>query len=146
IVIWRLDPFRVRRRTAATVGSACLVAIIYLAGTTPEEPWEAFRGVNHVSYFARSGVASISELMTQGVLESDPAAAGPMAAGELSPSPGETCRPNTRPPHIILVLDESSFDITVAPGIKVPEGYERHFRSFDGKTRSFLAEASGGPT
>ena len=44
------------------------------------------------------------------------------------------------------MLDESSFDITAAPGIKVPPGYERHFRSFDGKARSFLVEASGGPT
>jgi hypothetical protein len=45
-----------------------------------------------------------------------------------------------------MLLDESSFDITAAPGVKVPPGYQRHFRSFDGKARSFLAEATGGPT
>jgi phosphoglycerol transferase MdoB-like AlkP superfamily enzyme len=45
-----------------------------------------------------------------------------------------------------MVLDESSFDITTAPGIKVPADYRRHFRSFDGKTRSFIAEVMGGQT
>jgi phosphoglycerol transferase MdoB-like AlkP superfamily enzyme len=47
-------------------------------------------------------------------------------------------------PHIIMVLDESSFDITMAPGIRVPADYARHFRSFDGKSRSFLTETTGG--
>ena len=45
-----------------------------------------------------------------------------------------------------MVLDELSFDITAAPGIKVPPDYRRHFRSFDGKQRSFIAEGAGGPT
>ena len=33
-----------------------------------------------------------------------------------------SCRPANKPPHIILILDELSFDITAAPGIKVPRG------------------------
>jgi len=45
-----------------------------------------------------------------------------------------------------MVLDESSFDITAAPGINVPPDYRRHFRSFDGRQRAFVAEGSGGPT
>ena len=49
-------------------------------------------------------------------------------------------------PHIVLVLDEASFDITAAPGIKVPPGYAQPFQSFDGKARKFVVEGSGGPT
>jgi hypothetical protein len=45
-----------------------------------------------------------------------------------------------------MLLDESSFDITAAPGIRVPPGYRGHFHSFDGRTRSLLVEATGGPT
>ena len=45
-----------------------------------------------------------------------------------------------------MVHDESSFDIRVAPGIKVPHGYGAHFRSFDGKERNFLVEGAGGPS
>jgi hypothetical protein len=45
-----------------------------------------------------------------------------------------------------MMLDESSFDVTSAPGIKVPAGYTDYFKSADGKHRSFVAEATGGPT
>ena len=40
----------------------------------------------------------------------------------------------------------SSFDISAVPGVKVPAGYQSHFRSFDGKERTFLVEGAGGPT
>src|SRR4030095_11288995 len=43
------------------------------------------------------------------------------------------------------MLDESSFDVTAAPGIKVPAGYTDYFKSADGKQRTFLAEATGRP-
>ena len=60
--------------------------------------------------------------------------------------PEATCAPAAKPPHIILVHDESSFDIRSVPGVKVPEGYGAHFRSFDGKARRFIAEGAGGPS
>ena len=75
------------------------------------------------------------------LLESDP-----IVTGSLGPAATRSCRAPARRPHIVMVLDESSFDITAAPGIKVPPGYRDHFRSFDGKTRSLLVEATGGPT
>ena len=56
------------------------------------------------------------------------------------------CRPDRKLPNIILILDESSFDASVAPGIKLPADYAAHFRSFDGKARSMLVESTGGPT
>ena len=31
-----------------------------------------------------------------------------------------------------MLLDESSFDVTAAPGIKVPAGYADYFKSIDG--------------
>ena len=89
----------------------------------------------------RSGVDAISDLMTRGLLESDPAVADRLKSVETS-----TCRPATKPPHIILVHDEFSFDIRMAPGIKLPSGYGSHFLSFDGKERRFLVESAGGPS
>ena len=96
----------------------------------------AYYGGNHVSNFARSGVDAVSELMTHGLMESDA-----VAADRLKSVEGSTCRPATKPPHIILVHDESSFDIRMAPGIKLPSGYGSHFLSFDGKERSFSSKA-----
>jgi hypothetical protein len=45
-----------------------------------------------------------------------------------------------------MVLDESSFDVSTLPGMKVPANYAEHFRSFDGLTRNFAVEGTGGPT
>jgi hypothetical protein len=45
-----------------------------------------------------------------------------------------------------MVFDESSFDIGVIPGLKLPAGYHEHFVSFDGKSRGFLVEGIGGPS
>jgi len=68
------------------------------------------------------------------------------ASDRLQPIGEEVCAPAKKPPHIILIHDESSFDIRVAPGIKVPDGYGAHFKSFDGKERNFLVEGNGGPS
>jgi hypothetical protein len=141
VLMWQLDPFRVRRASAFAALLACLGGLAALATTFPLEPFEAFYGGNHVSSFARSGVDAVSELMTHGLMESDA-----VALDRFSPVKDMTCAPAHKPPHIILIHDESSFDIRMAPGIKVPPGYGAHFKSFDGKERNFLVEGAGGPS
>jgi hypothetical protein len=140
ICAWRLDAFRMRRSIASFSAIGCLGALVALETHFPLAPFEAFYGGNLVSSFARSGVDAIAELMTHGLMQSDA-----VAAERLQPFP-DTCRPTERPPHIILIHDESSFDIRMAPGIKVPRGYGAHFKSFDGKRRNFLVEGNGGPS
>ena len=141
VLAWRFDPFRVRRLTAAAALLSCLAGLTVLEMNIPMQPSEGFYAGNEVSRFARSGVDAISELMTHGLMESDA-----FAADRLQPVGDHACRPAERPPHIILIHDESSFDIRMAPGIKVPEGYGAHFHSFDGKERNFLVEGAGGPS
>ena len=141
ILAWRSDPFRVRRLTALALALACAGWLTILEMQFHMEPFEAYYGGNHVSAFARSGVDAVSDLMTHGLMESDP-----VVADRLKSVEGSTCRPATKPPHIILVHDESSFDIRMAPGIKLPGGYGTHFLSFDGKERRFLVESAGGPS
>lgn len=141
ILLWRGDPFRVPRLIAGVVGAACLAGLCGLSNAVPEQEWEPFQGVNHVSNFMRSGVVSVSDLMTHRWLD-----VGAKASGKLPVAGGESCETTRKRPHIVMVLDEASFDITAAPGIKVPENYSKHFLSFDGKARKFVAEGSGGPT
>jgi len=141
MLAWRSDPFRVRRLTATTLALACVAGLTALEIQVPLLPFQAFYGGNQVSSFARSGVDAISELMMHGLMESDP-----VSADRLQPAEDLTCRPAKKPPHIILIHDESSFDIRMAPGIKVPNGYGSHFLSFDGKERNFLVEGAGGPS
>jgi hypothetical protein len=141
-LIWRLDPFRIRRLTALAGAVASLAAIAALSVAVPEQPWEPFQGVNHISNLARSGVASASQLASGGWLE-----AAAKSPGETPmPAASAGCAASARRPHIIMLLDESSFDIRSAPGIKVPAGYSDLFKSIDGQQRRFVAEATGGPT
>ena len=152
-LIWRFDPFRVRRRLAlmGVAASAALIAVMSVA--SPEQAWEPFQGVNHISNLARSGVVAVSRLASTGWIEADPAASGPLSlardarADVLPALPlDEACDATARRPHIIMLLDESSFDVTSAPGIKVPAGYTDYFKSSDGKQRTMIAESTGGPT
>jgi hypothetical protein len=143
VMVWRTDPFRVRRQVSGLGAAACLAAMCGVSLAVPEQPWEPFEGTNHVSNFIRSGVTGIVELASHGWLEADAPGAG---SSSSSPLVVDACQRPAKRPHIITVLDESSFDITAAPGVKVPADYRRDFRSFDGKERSLIVEATGGPT
>lgn len=151
-LIWRFDPFRVRRRLAlaGVAASAALIALMSVA--SPEQAWEPFQGVNHISNLARSGVVAVSRLASTGWIEADPPASGPLSlardarAASLPALPDDACDATAKRPHIIMLLDESSFDVTSAPGIKVPAGYTDYFKSSDGKQRTMIAESTGGPT
>ena len=152
-VIWRADPFRAGRLLPLAVLAATTVSISAMSVAAPEQPWEPFQGVNHISNLARSGVVAVSRLASTGWIEADPPGSGALplasgahAAGRPALPPGEKCDTAARRPHIIMLLDESSFDITAAPGVKVPPGYSDHFRSIDGRQRTMIAEATGGPT
>jgi Sulfatase len=141
VLLWRFDTFRIRFRTSLIGFGACLVGITAVSFAQPQEDWETFLGGSYVSKFARSGVTAVSELMMHGYMESDA-----VVTDRLKMLPEATCAPTQKPPHIIMVHDESSFDIRVAPGIKVPPGYGSHFLSFDGKARHFIVEGAGGPS
>jgi hypothetical protein len=140
IYAWRCDALRMHRGVASLSAIGCLGGLIALETHFPLEPFEAFYGGNLVSSFARSGVDAVAELMTHGLMQSDAVAA------ERLQLLADRCQPAAPPPHIILIHDESSFDIRMAPGIKVPRGYGAHFKSFDGKERNFLVEGNGGPS
>ncbi len=141
VLLWRFDTYRTRFRTSLVGLSACLAGITAVSLAQPQEDWETFLGGSYVSKFARSGVTALSELMMHGYMESDA-----VVTDRLKLLPDATCVPAQKPPHIIMVHDESSFDIRVAPGIKVPPGYGSHFLSFDGKARHFVVEGAGGPS
>ncbi|MGZ3349997.1 MAG: sulfatase-like hydrolase/transferase [Xanthobacteraceae bacterium] len=140
IAAWRLDRYRVSMRTSFAGASLCMAALAGLSLSFPTDLHEDFTGQNYVSKFARTGVEAVHEFSDHGFLESDAS-----VNGSLNATPA-FCRPSRKLPHIILLHDESSFDITAAPGMKVPPGYNRHFRSFDGKARRLVVEGVGGPS
>jgi hypothetical protein len=141
LLLWRIDPARIRRRTSAIGFATGLAGLTAVSLAFPQQEWEAWFGDSYVSKFSRSGVAGVAALITQGYLESDAT-----ITERLRMLPEATCSPAQKPPHILLVHDESSFDIRLAPAVRVPPGYGKHFRSFDGKQRRFIVEGAGGPS
>jgi hypothetical protein len=140
-LIWWIDPFRVRVSRAAIGLAVSVAGIAGLAVVEPMDPHNDFSGGAHLSKFTRSAASAIAEYFERGLFDADA-----RLAERLRPAGVEACHPAGKRPHIVMVLDESSFDISAVPGVKVPPGYHRHFASFDGKSRSLVVEGMGGPT
>jgi hypothetical protein len=138
-LLWWFDPLRARFRSAALGCIACLAGLAALSLAVPSDREDELEPNQYISKFARSAAVGAVDLLTRGLLDSDAATAVHLA-------PAAKCEPARKLPHIVLILDESSFDISVVPGVKVPAGYQEQFRSFDGKTRAFVIEGAGGPT
>src|SRR6266576_628668 len=131
--LWWLDPFRIRRLPAAAGLLACLAALVGQALAWPDEAWRGYYDDGYLSKFSRSGVTAVADFMNYGFMESDAASNERLKVPLL-----DSCAPAGRRPNIIMVHDESSFDIRQANGVKVPPGYGGHFKSFDGVERKFL--------
>jgi hypothetical protein len=139
--LWWLDPFRIRRLPAAACALACVAALVGYSFAFPDEAWRGYYDDGYLSKFSRSGVNAVSDFINYGFMESDA-----VVAERLKVPLEDSCHPAGRRPNIIMIHDESSFDIRQAAAIKVPAGYGSHFKSFDGKERKFLAESNGGPS
>ncbi len=139
--LWWLDPFRMRRLPALACKLACLAALVLYSLNFPDEAWRSYYNDGYLSKFSRSGVTAVADFLQYGLLQADAA-----APAHLNMPLVEACHPAGRRPNIILIHDESSFDIRAAQGIAVPPGYGSHFKSYDGKERTFLAESNGGPS
>ncbi|HKU08118.1 MAG TPA: LTA synthase family protein, partial [Bradyrhizobium sp.] len=137
--LWWLDPFRIRRLPAAAGVLACTAALTGYAVIWPDESWRGYYDEGYFSKFALSGVTAVSDFTSYGFMQSDAA-----LVERLKIPLVDSCHVAGRRPHIILIHDESSWDIRQASGVKVPAGYGSHFKSFDGKERRFIAESSGG--
>ena len=140
-VAWRTDHCRVSRRTSLAGLSISTLVLVAVSLSFPTDLNEDFVGQSYVSKFARTGVEALHELALRGYLEAaDDVRGAPAATGSF------VCRSQFKRPHIILLHDESSFDITAVAGINVPSGYQRHFLSLDGKERRLVVEGIGGPS
>src|SRR6202158_3256869 len=115
--LWWLDPFRIRRLPALACKLACLAALVGYSFAWPDEAWRGYYDDGYLSKFSRSGVTAMSDFIHYGFMESDAVATERLKVPLL-----DSCHPAGRRPNIIMVHDESSFDIRQAAGIKVPPG------------------------
>src|ERR1700735_2066820 len=119
--LWWLDPFRIRRLPAAACALACLAALAGFSFAWPDEAWRGYYDDGYLSKFSRSGVNAVSDFVRYGFMESDA-----VAGDHLQLPPVDSCHPAGRRPNIIMIHDESSFDVRQADGVKVSPGYGSH--------------------
>jgi hypothetical protein len=141
LLLWQLESLRVRRSLAIAGWAGCLLTLCALSFALPTDREDEFIPHQFVSKFVRSGVVAAFDLMTRGVLEADAS-----LPERLDLATGAACDTGRKLPHIVMVFDESSFDATMLPGVRVPPDYQEHFRSSDGKSRAFVVEGAGGPS
>jgi hypothetical protein len=141
VLLWRSEPFRLRRSIALLGLLLCLAALAALSLTVPTDREDEFYPHQYVSKFARSAAVAAVDLANGGVFEADPATGDRLNLGTVG-----VCPPGRKLPHIVMVFDESSFDATMLPNVKVAANYAERFRSSDGKTRAFVVEGAGGPS
>jgi hypothetical protein len=139
VLLWRADPLRVRRRDGTAGIGMGVLTLVGFSVFIPFDPHEGFYPDKHVSHFARSSIDAIYYFTSRSLLDSEA-----VTVDHLRGVADARCEPATKPPHIVLVHDESAFDIRNAPNVVVPPGYGRHFRSFDGTQRNFVVETAGG--
>ena len=142
VLLWRLEPFRVRRGLAVIGAALSFAALAALSFALPTDREDEFWDHNYVSKFARSGAVAAVDLMTRGVLEADAAVPDGLRLANAAPCEA----PPGKLPHIVMVLDESSFDVTALPGIEVPPDYRRALPLVRRQAAFLLVEGAGGPS
>ena len=100
MLLWRIDPFRVRIRTTTLGSTLCMGGLVALSAAYPADLYGEFFSRDYVSKFARSGVEAIYEFATYGLLELDATVSDRLKA------PAAGCSPGGKLPHIILLHDE----------------------------------------
>ncbi len=136
---WRLDSTRIRRLPAA-IALVIGIAVATTTGLTKYDRrhtqfyWHAL----YVSSFYSSWAETLETLWRGQLIESAEAATAPPFIISRN------CTPETKPPHIILVHQESIVQPHIFPVLKFDASIDPFFRSSDGKLHKLRVETYGG--
>ena len=142
-VAWRRDPpvyLGILPRLGTLAGAASLMAVGAIPLATRNADFFNDRYFAFSAFF--SSFADLPQLARyQGLIEAAPdPILTPVPAGPIS------CRPGTRPPDIVLFLNESAMPPGVYSHLKYPDELTPFFASMDGKIHPLRVETVGGGT
>ncbi len=141
IITWiafRIDGTRIRR-THAT-GAAVLFVLLAILGSVAkgERRHTEFYFENvYVSFFLASWSETIEALWRGALIEAAPSA----SVATLNAS--AVCEPRSKPPHIILVHQESVVPPSTFPSLSYDRSLDPFFHSYDGPLRTLRVETFG---
>lgn len=139
LVAYRLDGTRIPRRISGVavivlVASTALAAHIKGERSHTQQYWDDLT----LSTFY-SSMADTAEALWRGQLIE----AGP-PSGEAQLVIPASCTPIEKPPHIVLIHQESVVPPGVVPGVTYDKSLDSFFQSFDGLTHHLRVETYGG--
>ena len=135
----RIDGTRIRRTHAA--GAAVLFVLLVVLGSVAkgERRHTEFYFENvYVSFFLASWSETIEALWRGALIEAAPST--PAAALNVSAA----CDPRPKPPHIILIHQESVVPPSHFPSLSYDRNLDVFFHSYDGPLRKLRVETFGG--
>jgi hypothetical protein len=138
---WHLDPTRIPRLASGAALIAVVAAAASLQARASAEGG-AFRlftqGDSFVSAFYMSWAETWSTLKRGQLMEA--------AAGTALPdfSKEARCTPSGKPPHIVLIHQESLVPPSLFPGLQYDHALDRFFNSDDGRLHRLRVETYGG--
>jgi phosphoglycerol transferase MdoB-like AlkP superfamily enzyme len=138
--VWRLDGTRVPRRWSAVALAASVLVAWYGVVNKGERRHMQFYASNlFVSSFYASWAETLEALWRGALMEAAPRA-------EAAPrfTIPTYCQAASKPPHIILIHQESVVQPSLFPGLSYDSAVDPFFRSADGVLRQLRVETYGG--
>ncbi len=140
VVAYRLDGARVRPRTA-------LAALVLFAGAAgvaavakgDRRHTEMYFEDIYISTFFASWSETLETLARGQLLE-----AAPRAGSEGALDVAASCEPSAKPPHIVLIHQESVAPPGYFPALRYDRSLDQLFTSLDGRVRQLRVETYGG--
>ncbi len=134
------------KRLAAFVAGAVIFLGLAFAQDRGERSLLAMNGeIGQLSYFAKS-ITHLPAFFGDGGFISRAALDDPALPPPGAAFGAERCATAEKPPHIIVISDESAMDTTVQPGLAPDPVLAPFFASFDGVKRTMISESYGGQT
>jgi hypothetical protein len=135
----RFDATRVGRRHAACALAALAVVAWSAEAARGQRRHTEFYFENaYVTFFYASWAETLEALWRGSLIE-----AGPLPAGRRFDVQA-SCAPAVRPPHIILIHQESVVPPALFPALRYDRSLDAFFRSFDGRLNKLRVETFGG--
>ena len=139
VFAWRHEtPFR-RRSPPLALATCCMVIAIIAALAKPERRQTQFYwNALYVSSFYSSWAETVETLWRGQLIEAATSAAGPpfLAA--------QSCSPAKKPPHIVLIHQESIVQPSLFPKLAYDRSVDPFFQSDDGRIHKMRVETYGG--
>ena len=139
VVSWRADGWPVRRLPVAAVTALAIVTAGYTGLTKPDRRHTQFYwNALYVTSFYTSWAETLETLWRGHIVESARASNAPPFA------PAMRCDLDRKPPHIVLVHQESVVQPSLFPTLDYDRNLDKLFKSGDGRLHKMRVETYGG--